>query len=84
MPSTAADTQSPLYKADEDGEVIGYAITNTDVDLQPKIGIGQGFRSLIEKPVGYILALLIILLIFFGFRAVSDAQGAPVNQRNLL
>jgi hypothetical protein len=74
----------PVAYHDADGNVIGYAITNTDIDLNPKIGMREGIGSLIQKPVGYVLSFLIILLVFFGFLAFRAARGATAQTRNLL
>jgi hypothetical protein len=77
-----AGYHQPVAYQDADGEVIGYAITNTDIDLKPHIGIEEGIRSLIKKPVGYVLAGLIAMLIFFGFLARRDVPGSPADKRN--
>jgi hypothetical protein len=76
--------REPVTYHDVDGKAIGHAITNTDIDLNPGIGIREGIRSLIQKPVGYVLALLIILLVFFGFLAFRGARAFPAQTRNLL
>jgi hypothetical protein len=73
----------PVTYHDADGQIIGYAITNTDINLKPSIGIGEGIRSLIEKPVGYVLAVLIVMLVFFGVLALHKTPGPPADKRNL-
>jgi hypothetical protein len=76
-----AGYHQPVAYYDEDGQIIGYAITNTNIDLKPNLGIGEGIRSLIEKPVRYVLALLIILFLFFGFLARRDGLGILADKR---
>ncbi|HSL46531.1 MAG TPA: glycosyltransferase family 39 protein [Anaerolineales bacterium] len=66
------------------GEIIGYAMTNTSYDLEPDSGFGEGIRSLVERPVRYILAALIVMLVLFGFLALRDTSGTRADRRNLL
>ena len=60
-----------------DGQTIGYAMTNSDIDLQPKIGVEDGWNSLIDLPILYALLLLAGMAVVFGMLALKDAIGWP-------
>jgi hypothetical protein len=78
-----AGYHQPVQYLDANGKTIGYAMTNTDINLKPQTPIGQSFSSLTEKPVRYLLLLLIGMLILFGFLASREALGVPAHTRNL-
>jgi 4-amino-4-deoxy-L-arabinose transferase-like glycosyltransferase len=79
-----AGYHQPVAYHDEDGNVIGYAITNTDIDLKPQIGMEAGIRSLTRKPVGSVLAVLLVIVFVFGFLAWRDAPRAPAAESSLI
>ena len=68
--------QVVLFKH-RDGYVIGSAMTNADINLNPKTGMEEGLHSLTGEPVRYVLLLLFILIPAFGALALQDAVGWP-------
>ncbi len=67
----------PVAYHHRDGQIIGYAMTNTSVDLNPKIGLADGLHSLIDKPVRYVLLTLIIMFVIFSGLVLRDSIGWP-------
>jgi len=59
------------------GQIIGYVMTNTDLDLQPKVGVKDGWNSLTNLPVRYVLLVLAVVAVLFGMLALKDAIGWP-------
>jgi len=70
----------PVLYFDQNKKIIGYVITNTDLDLNPKVGIADGLHSLIDTPVHYLFLVLFVLLIIFGLFSLRDATGWPQNE----
>ena len=60
--------------------IMGYAVTNTGIDLNPKVGIADGLNSLIDTPVRYVLAALFILLIVTGLLITWKMIGWPQRE----
>jgi len=52
-------------------------MTNTSVDLAPKVGIEDGLHSLTDTPVRYVLLPLILILFIIGAFILRDAIGWP-------
>lgn len=75
-----AGYHQPVPYNDKDGKLIGYAMANIDVDLEPRIGFDVGLRSLVEKPVRFVLILLVFALILFGYLTFRHRGSARVDQ----
>jgi 4-amino-4-deoxy-L-arabinose transferase-like glycosyltransferase len=66
---------TPVQYRHPDGLSLGYALTNTDIDLSPKIGLADGFNSISGTPVRFVLLALLIPFVIgvvWGFRQAVD------------
>jgi hypothetical protein len=70
----------PVLYSDQNKKIIGYVITNTNLDLNPRVGIADGLHSLTDTPVRYIFLLLFVLLVVFGLLTLRDITGWPQNE----
>lgn len=70
-------SQPAVYKY-RDEYIIGFATTNADLDLSPKVGTDAGLDSLTTAPVRYILftltAFLIILAVILLLKTTAFSQ----------
>ena len=62
---------------DHNGNVIGYALTNMEIDLQPKAGTEDGINSLLNTPVRNVLLSLMIVLALAGTLLLRQSHGWP-------
>ena len=67
----------PVTYRNPNGNITGYALTNMDVDLQPKVGMEDGINSLLNKPVRNVLLILIIVLVVAGTLLLRQSRGWP-------
>jgi 4-amino-4-deoxy-L-arabinose transferase-like glycosyltransferase len=72
----------PVEYTNAAGNVIGYAVTNTKADLQPKMTFANGLTSLIETPVIYPLGILFFLLLALGFYSFFMIRYKPLQSIN--
>ncbi len=70
-----AGFHEPVAYSYRDEYVIGYVMTNTDLDLDPKVGIEGGINSLMTKPVRYVLMSLFAAFMLFGVLALGNSIG---------
>ena len=56
---------------------MGYAVTNAGIELNPKVGIADGFNSLINTPVRYVLATLFTLVAATVLLIIWKTVGWP-------
>lgn len=57
--------------------IMGYAVTNAGIELNPKVGIADGFNSLINTPVRYVLATLFTLVAATVLLIIWKTVGWP-------
>jgi hypothetical protein len=74
--------QRPVKYYHTDGQTIGFAMTNAAIDLEPAVGVADGWNSLTKLPVWNLLLLLAGIAFVFGLLALRDAVGWP--RRDLL
>lgn len=67
----------PVTYKYKDDYIAGYAVTNTDIDLNPKVGIADGINSLVNTPVRYVLSGLFLLLIPTLILILQKTNGWP-------
>jgi hypothetical protein len=70
----------PVAYTYRDEYVTGYALTNTSLDLNPKVGIADGINSLTNTPVRYVLAVLFATLCIAFVLLVRDSTGWPQKE----
>lgn len=70
----------PVVYADQNNNIIGYVITNTNLDLNPKVGIADGLHSLIDTPVHYLFQGLFVLLVVCGLLSLRELTGWPQKE----
>jgi 4-amino-4-deoxy-L-arabinose transferase-like glycosyltransferase len=58
-----------------DEYITGFALTNTDVDLSPKVGTDAGLDSLTTAPVRYVLFTLVAILILLGVLLILKTKA---------
>jgi hypothetical protein len=61
---TVANAGPPVALSDKDGRTLGYAITNSAIDLNPTLTFGGGLRSLTHSPLWKVLLLPTLGLVF--------------------
>jgi hypothetical protein len=61
----------------QDGYSMGYALTNTNVDLNPITGVEDGWNSLLRTPVRLVLLLLMVPLVIGLAGGLRNATGWP-------
>jgi NADPH:quinone reductase-like Zn-dependent oxidoreductase/4-amino-4-deoxy-L-arabinose transferase-like glycosyltransferase len=64
----------PIPYTYTDGSIIGYVITNTAIDIDPKVDREKGWRSLTGTPVGWILMTLLLLSTVCGVTILKTRQ----------
>jgi hypothetical protein len=67
----------PVTYRDHNGNIIGYALTNMDVDLQPNVGMENGINSILNKPVRSVLLILMIVIVAAGTLLLRQTRGWP-------
>lgn len=72
-PSKGYDTLTSYYN--QGGDVIGFALTNSRVNLHPRSGLNDGLHSLTDTPVRFLLVGL--LAATFAVTIIIKLQSSP-------
>jgi 4-amino-4-deoxy-L-arabinose transferase-like glycosyltransferase len=72
--------RAPVAYYFHDGTLLGYALTNADIDLQPKVGMDDGLNSLLNTPIRGVLIALIVVLVITGAVELSQLRGWPPEE----
>ncbi len=70
---------NPIRYRHKDGYIMGYALTNTDIDLNPPVGIADGLNSILNTPVRFVLLAFAILFILSLLFMLRNASSWPRN-----
>jgi len=73
----------PIPYTYKDGTVLGYVVTNTIIDIDPKVEQDEGIRSLTTTPVVWILIPLVVVMVASGWSALARKQTIFKHQTHL-
>ncbi len=74
-----AGFHTPIQFFHHDGYSYGYALTNTDIDLQSKPGFEDGLNSLLNTPVRSVISVLMIPLLLGVLGEARKLSNWPRN-----